>query len=315
MRTLYGPMEPFAELQLDTGDGHRVYVEQAGNPGGTPVLFLHGGPGSGCNENHRRYFDARHYHVILFDQRGCNRSTPRGSIAHNTTHQLLQDMEAIRLHAGVDRWLLFGGSWGSTLALLYAQAHPERVLGMILRGTFLARARDLDWFVGDGVRRIFPDEWERFVAGMSAAERHDPVAACARHVLGTDPTSAARHAAAWSRWSGRVATYLLPWNGGDSAEPAQLVDQARIEMHYAMHRYFIAENQILDRAVQVPRVPTHIIHGRRDLTCTLDASWALKSALPWAELTIVNEGGHLAGEPAMVDALVTATDAMAGRLQ
>lgn len=314
MRTLYDPIEPFAARHLETGDGHRIYVEQAGNPQGIPVLFLHGGPGSGCNENHRRYFHPRRYHVILFDQRGCNRSLPRGGTAHNTTSLLLQDMEAIRRHVGVERWLLFGGSWGSTLALLYAAVHPERVQGMILRGVFLARARDLDWFVGDGVRRIFPDAWDRFLEVIAPAERSEPIAACARHVLGADPDSAARHARAWAHWAGTVATYLLPESGRDAPDAALQYDQVRIEMHYGLNRYFLEENQILSRATLLPRVPTRIIHGRRDLTCTLDASWALRSAVPWAELVIVPEGGHLASEPSMVDALIEATDAMAERL-
>jgi proline iminopeptidase len=315
MIPLHAPCEPFATGHFDTGDGHRVYFEQAGNPDGIPVLFLHGGPGSGCNENHRRYFDPHRYRVVLFDQRGSNRSAPAGGIRNNTTPLLLEDIESLRRLAGIERWVVFGGSWGATLALLYAQTHPARVLGLIVRGTFLARRRDLDWFVGDGVRRIFPDEWDRFVAAMSAHERHEPAAACQRHILGQDEDAARRWALAWSRWAGRVATYLLPEEADATVDAGPVLAQSRIEMHYAAHGYFIAENQILERAHLLPRVPTRIIHGRRDLTCTLDASWALHRATPWSELEIVREGGHLASEPVMVDALVRATDWMAERLR
>lgn len=315
MNTLYDPLQPFAVHHLDTLDGHRVYLEQAGNPDGIPVVFLHGGPGSGCNENHRRYFDPKRYRIILFDQRGCNRSSPRGEIRNNTTALLLEDMEAIRRHAGVEQWLVFGGSWGATLALLYAQAHPQRVRGLILRGTFLARARDLDWFVGDGVRRIFPDAWEHFVAAMAPADRDDPVGACLRHVLGPDPVRGMHYGVAWSRWAGQVAAYLLPEGSTETSATDVLYQQSRIEMHYAAHRYFIVENQILEQAGALPRVPTRIIHGRCDLTCTLDASWALHRAVPWSELVVVREGGHLASEPSMVDALVDATRWMAGQLR
>jgi len=315
MRLLYDPTEPYAVDRLDVGAGHEIHVEQAGNPAGFPVLFLHGGPGSGCNENHRRYFNPAHYRIILFDQRGSNRSTPRGEVRSNTTPLLLQDMESIRKHCGVEQWLLFGGSWGSTLALLYAQAHPRRVRGMILRGIFLARERDLFWFARDGVSRIFPDEWERFLDAMSPDERLDPMTACLKHVLGEDPVLRERFALAWSRWAGQVATWLLPEAPPAEPDIEATVQQACIEMHYAKHRYFLGENQILDNTGAIPRVPVRIIHGRRDLTCTLDAAWALHRKLPDAEFVIVRDGGHLASEPPMVDALVTATDAMLERVE
>ena len=315
MRLLYDPIVAFAVDRLDVGDGHEIHVEQAGNPVGIPVLFLHGGPGSGCNDNHRRYFNPAHYRVVLFDQRGSNRSTPRGGVRSNTTQLLLQDIEAIRKHIGVEHWMLFGGSWGSTLALLYAQAHPSRVRGMILRGIFLARKRDLYWFAHDGVSRIFPDEWERFLAALTPEEREDPLAACQRHILGSDPALRERYALAWSRWAGQVATWLLPEAPPAEADVETTVQQARIEMHYANSRYFLADNQILNGAGGIPRVPIRIIHGRRDLTCTLDAAWELHGKMPGSELVIVRDGGHLASEPAMVDALVTATDAMVERLK
>lgn len=315
MKSLYDPIMPFAVDRLDSGDGHDIYCEQAGNPDGIPVLFLHGGPGSGCNENHRRYFNPAIYRVILFDQRGSNRSAPKGAVNNNTTQLLLRDMESIRKQMGIERWLLFGGSWGSTLALLYAQTHPDRVRAMILRGIFLARSRDLQWFAHDGISRIFPDAWARFLGAMTAEERNDPLAACQRHVLGSDPALRNRYALAWSRWAGEVASYLLPEPAPTEPDVETTVQQARIEMHYALHRYFLAENQILEHAGRIPRVPVRIIHGRRDLTCTLDAAWALHQNLPHAELVIVREGGHLASEPVMVDALVTASDAMAEKVR
>ena len=314
MRMLYDPIVPYAVHRLDVGGGHEIFVEQCGNHAGIPVLFLHGGPGSGCNENHRRYFNPARYRVVLFDQRGCNRSRPKGEVRNNTTQLLLQDMEAIRKYCAVEQWLLFGGSWGSTLALLYAQAHSQRVRAMILRGIFLARERDLQWFGHGGVSRMFPDEWERFLDAMTGDEREDPLAACQRHVLGSDPALCERYALAWSRWAGQVATWLLPEAPPAETDVETTVQQARIEMHYAGHRYFLTQNQILDNTGGIVHLPLRIIHGRRDLTCTLDAAWALRRNMPGAELVIVRDGGHLASEPAMVDALVTATDALAARL-
>jgi proline iminopeptidase len=314
MRLLYDPIEPFSVDRMETGDGHVIYMEQAGNPAGIPVLFLHGGPGSGCNENHRRYFDPDRWRIILFDQRGCNRSSPPGETRNNTTQLLLQDMENLRVRTGVERWVLFGGSWGSALALLYAQLHPGQVSAMVLRGVFLARSRDLEWFARDGANRIFPDEWQRFLEAMPPDERHDPVAACQRHVLGDDTARRRHYALAWSRWAGRVATWLLPESPPAAQDEEIAVRQARIEMHFARHRYFLADNQVLEHCGRIPDVPIRIIHGRRDLTCTLEASWTLREHLRGAELIIVPEGGHLASEPAMVDALVTATDVMAVRL-
>ncbi|MBI1731413.1 MAG: prolyl aminopeptidase [Gammaproteobacteria bacterium] len=315
MRSLFEPITPFAAERIEVGGGHSIHVEQAGNSRGIPVLFLHGGPGSGCNENHRRYFSPDQYRVVLFDQRGCNRSTPGGETRSNTTQLLLRDMETIRERAGVDKWLLFGGSWGSTLALLYAETFPERVRGMILRGVFLARTRDLEWLALDGANRIFPDAWQIFLDAVAPAERNDPLAACERHILGSDQSLRRHYALAWSRWAGRVATYLLPEPVPAEQDEETIIRQAQIEMHYARHRYFLADNQVLENAATIPAVPVRIIHGRRDLTCTLEASWALREKLSGAELVIVPDGGHLASEPAMVDALVTATDAMAARLK
>ena len=315
MRELYPQIDALKRYRLEMDPVHTVYVEEAGNPRGIPVIFLHGGPGSGCNENHRRYFNPKKYRVVLFDQRGCNRSTPAGETRHNSTPELLQDIERIREHLGIAQWLVFGGSWGATLGLLYAQSHPSRVLGLILRGAFLARQKDLDWFGRQGASMIFPDYWQEFTELIPEAERDDLITAYHTRVHGADRKIQEAAALTWSKWAGRLVTYLLPGVGDYTpGNVDKTVCEVLIETHYAKHRYFITENQILDNVATLPQVPIRIIHGRRDLTCTLDTSWSLHQALPDAELVIVREGGHLAGESVMVDALVTATDEFARKL-
>ena len=317
MRALYPEIKALRSHRLAVDSIHTLYVEEAGNPRGLPVVFLHGGPGSGCNENHRRYFNPKKYRIVLLDQRGCHRSHPAGATENNSTQGLVADLERIRTHLGIDKWLVFGGSWGAALGLLYAQAHPERVAGMVLRGVFLARRRDLTWFVEQGVNRIFPDFWQEFIGVIPAPERDDLVSAFHRRVHGPDPALRREAALAWAKWTGRVVTYLLSSVDPHSYHPGDMEKVTRevlIETHYAKHGYFIAENQILNDVHKLPDAPIKIIHGRRDLTCALEASWALRQALPSAELTIVETGGHLAGEAVMVDALVGATDAMAKQL-
>lgn len=314
MRELYPEIEPFAVHRFPVDALHEVYVEECGNPDGLPVVFLHGGPGSGCNENHRRYFDPDSYRIILFDQRGCNRSTPRGVVIGNSTQKLIEDMERIRGLVEVCNWMVYGGSWGATLGLLYAETHPDRVRAMILRGVFLARQSDLDWFLRAGANRIFPEYWDEFVGTVPEMERGELVAAFHRRLHGNDVAGRTVVARAWSRWASCVTTYLLPQAEEADEDIEKIVCEASIETHYAYHRYFIQEDQILKESERLPRVPVKIIHGRRDLTCTPDASWALHRAIPGSELNVVAEGGHLAGEPAMTDALVSATDEMAKRL-
>ena len=315
MRELYPEIRATRSYRLKVDQVHTLYVEETGNTRGIPVIFLHGGPGSGCNENHRRYFNPKKYRVVLFDQRGCHRSTPAGETKNNSTQDLLQDIERIREHLGIDQWMVFGGSWGATLGLLYAQSHPSRVLALVLRGTFLARQTDLDWFGRHGASMVFPDYWREFTEIIPADERHDLVSAYHARVHGADRKLRQAAALAWSKWAGRLVTYLLPGAGYEPGDVDKTVCEVLIETHYAKHRYFIPENRILDNVAHLPAVPVRIIHGRRDLTCTLDASWSLHQALPDSELVVVKEGGHLAGEPVMVDALVTATDEMAKRLR
>lgn len=314
MRSLYPEIGATWRDTLTVDPLHRIYLEETGNRQGIPVLFLHGGPGSGCNENHRRYFNPDKYRIVLFDQRGCNRSTPQGETTGNTTQDLLVDIEALRRHLAIEQWLIFGGSWGATLGLLYAQAHPERVLGLILRGSFLARQTDLEWFARYGANRIFPDAWEEFLQAIPAEERDDLVAAYYRRLHDGDRERQLAAARAWSRWAGIVVTYTLAAYEPEEEDSDRMINEVAIETHYAQNRYFIRENQILDNMDRIPDVPVHIIHGRRDLTCTVSTSWRLHKALPHSQLEIIREGGHLAGEPVMVDALVRATDAMADLL-
>ena len=319
MRELYPALEPYNVLHLDVDELHTIYVEECGNQDGIPVIFVHGGPGAGCSENHRRYFNPRDYRIIIFDQRGTNRSTPRACVEKNTTQDLLHDMEAIRERLNINQWLLFGGSWGTTLLLLYAQAYPERVLGIVARGTFLARKQDLDWFVADqGVNTIFPDFWQDFIANIPKEERKDIVDAYYRRVHDEDIEVSQQAIRAWAIWSGRVVTYLLTAIDHKNFAPEDMeaaTQEVKIETHYAKHSYFIEENQILRNVHKLPNIPIHIIHGRRDLTCLLEASWDLHKVLPQSTLEIVRDGGHLAGTDTMVDALIKATDEMVKRLR
>ena len=309
MRSPYPLIEAHARDWLDVGDGHRLCYEDAGPRGGLPVVFLHGGPGSGCKSAHRQFFDPARYRSVLFDQRGAGLSTPFAGCEHNTTRHLVADIERLREHLGIDAWVVFAGSWGVALGLAYAQAHPNRVLGMILRGSFLARQRDLDWFLADGAARLLPRAWHELNEALgSPACLVDEVS---RRVFGADEDTALAAARAWSRWSGEVVTYSMDHGDGDAEPPpAQLLGKTRLEMHYARHRYFLEPDELLLRAPLLPRVPVAIVHGQRDLTCTAEASWALHHAVPGSTLEILRTAGHLSGEPAMTDALLKAADRM-----
>lgn len=315
MRSLYPPLQPSHEDMLDVGHGHTIRVEQCGAADGIPVVFLHGGPGSGCKADHRQFFDPARYRVILFDQRGAGRSTPFGGTAHNTTDDLVNDMEQIRAHCGIEQWVLFGGSWGATLALAYARAHPAQVRGIILRGTFLARARDVAWFFGGGASELLPQAWHRFSTALGLAPGEDVLARLHADIFSDDAAVVERAAQAWEAWSGAVVMFSIDQAGNGAAGPIDTaVAKARIEMHYAANGYFMQENALLDGAAALPRVPTTIIHGARDLTCPAQAAFALHQALPHATLEILRTAGHLSSETPMVDALVRATDAMADAL-
>lgn len=315
MKELYPAIEPYAEHLIDVDGGHRIYVEECGNPAGLPVVFLHGGPGSGCKPYHRCFFDPERYRIVLFDQRGSGRSLPFGQLSANTTWHLLSDLESIRSRLNIQRWLLFGGSWGATLALLYAAQHPERVAAMVLRGTFLARREDLDWYLGGGVNRIYPERWADLLAVIPDADQHDLIRAIDRLLNGEDELSQRRMARAWSIWGGQVAL-------GDEFDlaaleehvPGSMVQQTRLELHYAVNRYFLEEGQILRDCERLPDVHTVLIHGRRDLVCPVESAYSLHQRLPKSELRILPRAGHVASSEEMIDALVTAADEMADRM-
>lgn len=316
MKRLYPEIEPFAVHALKVGTLHTLHVEESGSPEGIPVVFLHGGPGSGCKPYHRSFFDPQIYRAIVFDQRGCSRSAPQGETRENTTHDLIDDLETIRTTLGIDRWLLFGGSWGATLTLLYAETHPQRVSGIIVRGSFLARSSDLEWFISGGASRIFPDYWDEFVSHIPEGERDDLVKAYYLRAHSGDKDIAMAAAKRWSDWAGRVVTWLLSASGsGSPGDSQRMLNEVLIETHYASNRYFLDDNQLLRDANKIPAVPVTVIHGRRDLTCTLEASWQLHRALPESQLIILRESGHLAGDSGMIDALVRATDEMASQLR
>ena len=314
MQGLYPDIDPYVRHTLAVDPPHQLYIEECGNPKGLPVLFLHGGPGSGCEPFQRRFFDPRRYRIVLFDQRGCGRSTPHAELAGNTTHALVGDIERIRVHLGIERWVVFGGSWGSTLGLVYAQTHPQRVLGLILRGIFLCRPRDIQWFYQSGASYLFPDYWRDYLAPIAEAERDDMVNAYYRALTGEDEIARMAAAKAWSLWEGRTAT-LLPRQAviDHFGDPYTALSLARIECHYFVNNTFLAPDQILKDAHRLKAVPGVIVHGRYDVVCPVEQAFALHAAWPTAQLEVIADAGHSATETGIVDALVRATDAFAER--
>lgn len=313
MRDLYPEIQPYNTLQLAVDDVHTLYVEEVGNPDGVPALFLHGGPGAGCEPYHRRFFDPDRYRVVLFDQRGAGRSTPHADLSNNTTWDLVADIEKIRETLGIERWVVFGGSWGSTLALAYAQTHPQRVRALILRGIFLCRPHEIAWFYQQGASRIFPDYWEDFVAPVEPAQRHDMLSAYHRLLTGTDELRRLAAARAWSVWEGRTAT-LLPDErvAAHFAQAHVALSMARIECHYFMHDAFLRANQLIDDAGRLSGIPGVIVHGRYDAICPLENAWELHHAWSGSELSIIADAGHSAAESGTRSRLVEATDLFAG---
>ena len=312
LRTLYPPIEPYRSGRLDVGDGHELYWELCGNPEGQPVVFLHGGPGAGCSTDHRRQFDPERYNILLFDQRGSGRSTPHAGLEANTTWHLVDDIERLRAMLGVDTWLVYGGSWGSTLALAYAQAHPGRAAGLILRGIFLMQQPELDWLYQDGASRIFPDKWDAFLEPIPEAERHDMAAAYHRRLTDPDPDVRMRAAKAWSGWEAETVT-LLPNEKVVATHTSDdfAIAIARIENHYMVNRGWLEDGQLLRDAPRLRDIPGVIVQGRYDCCTPPAAAWALHKAWPEAVLHIVPDGGHMYDEPGVLDGLVRATDAFA----
>ena len=317
MKHLYPELEPYSSYLLDVDDLHRVYLEECGNPDGLPVIYLHGGPASGCKPDHRCFFNPEVYRIVLFDQRGCGRSQPFGALQNNTTQHLLEDIEKIRQHLNIQQWILFGGSWGATLALLYAQQHRHAVSAMILRGSFLAREADLSWFAGNGANYIYPEMWEQF---MSAIKHNgDSLSAMPTFFDNLFTGNAQQqHDAAlgWSIWGAQVALgNEFDLTGFPERADAGMLKQVKIEAHYAKHRYFLDENQILDNCDCIQDVPVTIIHGRQDLVCPLQAAWSLHRALPKALYICLPNSGHIASGEDMINALVSATDRIAAQQQ
>jgi proline iminopeptidase len=308
---LYPAIEPDKRFHLSVGDGHELYVELCGNPDGMPALVLHGGPGAGISPFMRRFFDPARYRVVLFDQRGTGRSTPRGRLEANTTWDLVADIERIREHLGIDRWQVFGGSWGSTLALLYAQAHPERVASLVLRGLFTMTKAELDWFYGGGAARFFHEEWADFIAPIPAAERDDLIGAYYRRLTGADEAEQVRVARPWVRWE--TATAALRTNRSGFIDASYARAFARIESHYFVHGGWLEEDeQILRDMPRVARIPGVLVQGRYDMICPPETAHRLIKSWPSGTLKLVNDAGHALSEPGIAAELIRATDRLAG---
>lgn len=307
---LYPPVDPFDQRVIDMGDGHRIYVEQCGNPSGIPVLVLHGGPGGGCSPAMRRYFDPQVYRVVLFDQRGCGRSRPHASVDDNTTWHLISDIEAIRTALGVERFILFGGSWGATLALVYAITHPVRVRHMVLRGVFLSMKSELNWFYGGGAGAFFPELWAKFCDFIPFDERGDLIAAYHSRLFCGDLAQETRAARLWANWENALASVHSNGYSGDSpAEYARAF--SRLESHYFINGGFLdSDGWILDNRHRIAHISADIVQGRFDLICPPLSAYRLAEGWPAAQLRMVNLAGHALSEPGISEALVQVMDAL-----
>ncbi|ESQ16307.1 MAG: prolyl aminopeptidase [Thiohalocapsa sp. PB-PSB1] len=312
---LYPAIEPFSTHRLPVPGGHELYIEESGHAAGIPALFLHGGPGAGCGSSHRRFFDPARYRIVLFDQRGSGRSRPHAGLQHNRTQDLVEDIERVRELLGIDRWLVFGGSWGSTLGLAYAETYPQRVTALVLRGIFLCRPWEIDWFYQQGASWIFPDHWQAFLAPIPKAEHGDLLHAYHQRLTGDQKAVKLEAAIAWSIWEARCAT-LLP-NAeirANFADAHTALSLARIECHYFVNQAFLEPDQLLRDAARLQDIPGVIVHGRYDLICPLQSAWELHQAWPQADFQIIPDAGHAAFEPGIAKALVAATDRFADAL-
>ncbi len=311
MRELYPPIDINASYTVSRPGGHALYVEECGNPQGVPVVFLHGGPGAGCEAWHRQFFNPLQARIILFDQRGAGHSTPHAGLEHNTTQDLIGDMEYLREFLGVKQWIVFGGSWGSTLALAYAETYPQNCLGLILRGIFLCRPEDILWFYQQGANRLFPDAWQSYLSVIPADERHDMVSAYYKRLTSDDEQECLRAAIAWSTWEGKTLSLIANKENENYFSNASLaLSLARIECHYFINNIFLPPNHLLAKAGQLQDIPGIIVHGRYDVVCPVDQAFALSHAWQSAELHIMSGSGHAANEREIADALICASDAM-----
>ncbi|MDG1444139.1 MAG: prolyl aminopeptidase [Pseudomonadales bacterium] len=316
MLPLYPEIKPYARHTVDVGSNHQLYVDESGTPDGIPVLFVHAGPGSGCEYDSRCFFNPEKYRIVLFDQRGAGRSTPHASVTDNTTQHLIADMEQIREFLGIEQWMLFGGGFGSMLSLAYAQAHPDNVLAMVMRGVFLGRQADIDWIYQDGASRFFPDHWEDFVSPIADADRGNMVAAYQHRIDGDDELARMAAIKSWSRWEADCSTMhpnarLLK----HFTDPVRATARSKIALHYFNNQCFLADNQILDAVDKIQDIPGIIVQGRYDMVCPLINAFDLHEAWPVSQLFIVREAGHSATEPVLIDALIRATRDMALRFE
>lgn len=311
---LYPPIDPFDQRMVETGQGHQIYVEQCGNPDGLPVIVMHGGPGGGCSPLMRRFFDPRVYRIVLFDQRGCGRSRPTASVMNNTTWHLIEDAERIRRLLDIDQWLVFGGSWGATLSLLYAQAHPERVLRLALRGVFLMMQEELDWFYGGGAGRFWPETWDRFVGLIPEDERGDLIEAYRKRLFGGDLREEMRYAQAWAGWENALASINSTGYFGDT--PGDYARAfARLENHYFVNRGFLErDDQILHNMPVIANIPGVIVQGRYDMICPPTSAYRLAKAWPAGDLRMVRNAGHALSEPQITAELIRAMERFAQEL-
>ncbi|MCA1817304.1 MAG: prolyl aminopeptidase [Acidobacteria bacterium] len=314
MKDLYPEIEPYDEGMLPVSPVHTIYYEQSGNPKGTPVVFLHGGPGGGTVPDYRRFFDPKAYRIVLFDQRGSGKSTPHASLEENTTWRLVEDIEKIRGHLGVESWVVFGGSWGSTLALAYAQTHPDRVRALVLRGIFLCRPKEISWFYQEGASNIYADVWEQYLAVIPPEERGDMLAAYYRRLTSDDEAVRIEAARAWSVWEGSTSKlYPDPDLIDHFGDPHFAIAFARIECHYFTHNaFFETDNYLIENVEKIRDIPTVIVQGRYDVVCPMTSAWDLHRAFPEADLQIIPDAGHSALEPGIRAALVEATDRFKG---
>ena len=307
---LYPPVEPFDRRMMDVGDGHTIYVEQSGNPEGKPVVVLHGGPGGGCSPAMRRYFDPKVFRIVLFDQRGCGRSKPHASVEANTTWHLVDDIEKIREALGIERWIVFGGSWGATLALIYAQAHPDRAVHLVLRGVFTMTQAELDWFYGGGAGRFWPETWEQFQRLIPEDERGDMIAAYHRRLFSGDRAEEARYGKAWASWENALATVGSSGVGGESP-PDYARAFARLENHYFTNAGFLeTDGQIFDNIPRISHIPGTIVQGRYDMICPPESAFRLARDWEKADLRMIPLAGHALSEPGISAELVRVMQAL-----
>lgn len=308
--SLFPEIEPFESGFLPVSELHTLYYEQVGNPNGKPILFLHGGPGGGLHPIYRRYFDPQFYRVILFDQRGCGQSTPHAELRENDTWALVGDIEKLRERLGVEQWVVFGGSWGSTLSLAYAVTHPERVLGLILRGIFLCRQWEIGWFYQDGASHIYPDAWENYLKPIPPEERGDLVRAFYRRLTSEDEQVRLEAARAWSIWEAATSKLYQDQKAmQDFEDPQRALAFARIECHYFVNSAFMpSDTYLLEKAKTIQHIPTRIVQGRYDIVCPIQTAWELSKAMPQADLRIIQDAGHSMTEPGTMRELLRATE-------